>query len=29
VARGDFVTAECVRRGNRLVAVTITVAELE
>lgn len=29
VAAGDFVTAECVRRGNRLTALTITVAELE
>lgn len=29
VARGDFVTAECVRQGNRLVALTVTVAELE
>ncbi|MBI1734322.1 MAG: hypothetical protein HYR51_04040 [Candidatus Rokubacteria bacterium] len=29
VAPGDFVTAECVRRGGRLVADTVTVAEIE
>ena len=28
VAPGDFVTAECVREGGRLVARTVTVAEL-
>jgi hypothetical protein len=28
VALGDFVTAECVRRGGRLVALAVTVAEL-
>jgi hypothetical protein len=28
VTEGDFVTAECVRRGGRLVALTVTVAEL-
>jgi hypothetical protein len=28
VAVGDFVTAECARRGERLVALTVTVAEL-
>jgi hypothetical protein len=28
VAPGDFVTAECARRGARLVALTVTVAEL-
>jgi hypothetical protein len=28
VAVGDFVTAECVRRGDRPVALTVTVAEL-
>lgn len=29
VAPGDFVTVECVRRGERLVADTVTVAEIE
>lgn len=29
VGLGDFVTAECVRQGGRLVALTVTVAELE
>lgn len=28
VAPGDFVTAECVRQHDRLVALTVTVAEL-
>ena len=28
VVAGDFVTAECVREGGRLIALTITVAEL-
>ncbi len=28
VSPGDFVTAECVRRGGRLEALTVTVAEL-
>jgi len=27
LAPGDFVTAECVRQGDRLVALTVTVAE--
>jgi hypothetical protein len=29
VAPGNFVTAECVRQGDRLVAIAVTVAELE
>lgn len=28
VSPGDFVTAECIRRGGRLVALTVTVAEV-
>jgi hypothetical protein len=28
VSPGDFVTAECVRRGRDLVAVTVTIAEV-